>query len=358
MADPKMQAAYDALAERFVMPLLEGGRVEIGRPIAPGCASFFSQTVPTSEDARLRIFTALIDASDEIHDIETVPFPGGTLMWLAAAAHDLCALTDPSLDRVFVRGARQTIAAWADRWIELVPPPTTRGDALARHALLAPLLRLSRTDTVVKNWAYTYRFFGRKPPANVVALPTIRFVRTFENAVGMDTLLDKDPSLELGRRYGALVSRSPVTQLLEMREGFRFSITTLTVLADVGLRSGVAKALSRAEDAGSVLGAAIAVPELQAHPELLRIALAFVLELHVIRALDGSVPKGARTEDAMLFDALLLSAFEDDDSIETLRLLDDGDRAVLQAHVERTRQMVPQAVAQTARGLFERVRQR
>jgi hypothetical protein len=353
LADPKMQAAYDALVERFVMPLLEGGRVEIGRPIAPGCASFFAQTVPSSEDARLRVFTALVDAADEIHDIETVPFPGGSLSWLAAAAHDLCALTDPSLDRVFVRGARQTIAAWADRWIELVPPPTTRGDALARHALLAPILRMTRTDTVVKNWAYTYRFFGRKPPANVVALPTIRFVRTFESAVGLLELFDKDPSLELPRRYATLVSRSPVTQLLELPEGFRFSVATLSVLADPGLRSGVAKQLSGSDDAGAKIFQAIRAPELVAHPSYLRVALNFALELHMIRALDGSTPKGARSEDGILFDALLAAAFEDDTSIETLRVLDDGDRAILQAHVERVRRTLTDAAALEASRLFE-----
>lgn len=347
-----MQASYDALIERFVLPLLEGGQVQIGRPIAPGCASFFAMATPSSEDARLRVFTALIDAADEIHDIETVPFPGGTISWLAAAAHDLCALTDPSLDRVFVRGARQTIAAWADRWIELVPPPTTRGDALARHALLAPLLRMKRTDTVVKNWAYTYRFYGRRPPANVVALPTIRFVRTFENAVGLGDLLDKDPSLELSRRYAALVSRSPVTQLLEMAEGFRFSVATLTVLADPGLRSGVAKQLAGSEDAGAVIAAAIRAPELVSHPALLRIALAFALEIHMVRGLDGTTPRGARSEDGILFDALLVASFEDDASIETLRLLDDGDRAVLQAQVERVRRTLTQPAAQEASRLF------
>src|SRR5688572_12982266 len=105
VADPKMQAAYDHLVERFILPVVEGGQIEIGRPIAPGCAGFFAATVPSSEDARLRVFTALIDAADEIHDVETVPWPSGPLVWLAAAAHDLCALTDPALDRAFVRGA-------------------------------------------------------------------------------------------------------------------------------------------------------------------------------------------------------------------------------------------------------------
>jgi hypothetical protein len=352
MADPKMQAAYDGLVERFVLPLVEGGEVEVGRPIAPGCAAFFAATTPSSEDARLRIYTALIDAADEIHDIDMVPWPSGTLTWLAAAAHNLCALTDPSLDRVFVRGARDTIGTWADRWLELIPPPLTRGDALARHALLSPMLALKRTDTVVKNWAYTYRFFGRRPPANVVALPTLRFVKTFESEVGIDALIQRGDSLHLEERRRALLSRSPVSELLSCTTlpAFRFSIATLTVLGDVGLRSGIAKGLAGLDGAGEIIAAALSQPELSAEPALLRIALSFVLELHMVRALDGGTDRiaGARTEAGMLFDALLHAAFEDDADLETLRQLDDSDRALLQARVEQLRVANPAILQQAA----------
>lgn len=346
-----MQAVYDALVERFVLPLVEGGEVQIGRPIAPGCASFFAQTVPSSEDARLRIFTALIDAADEIHDIDTVPWPSGPLVFLAAAAHNLCALTDPALDRLFVRGTRDTILAWVDRWIELVPVPLTRGDALARHALLAPILALRRTDTVLKTWAYTYRFHGRK-----MDLITLGEVRPTSSEVPLETLLEKIGEYDLVARRAALMSRSPVTELLSCVElpAFRFSLATLTVLADVGLRSGVAKALTQQEGAGAVITKALRAKEVVSHPPLLRIALAFVLELHMIAALDhpDKTRSTARSEDGMLFDALLGAAFEDDTAIETLRDLDDGDRAVLQRRVERVRPTLTEAQLLEASRLY------
>lgn len=352
MADPKMQAAYDALVERFMLPLVEGGTVEIGRPLAPGCASFFAATVPSSEDARLRIFTALIDACDEIHDIETVPFPSGPLVWLAAAAHNLCALTDPSLDRMFARSARDTIATWTDRFIELVPIPTSRGDALARHALLAPVLSLRRTDTVLKTWAYTYRFYGRK-----MDLITLNKVTPDEHHVPLDQLLEANRALGLEERKSALMSRSPVTELLSCTAlpSFRFSLATLTVLADLGLRSGIAKALCRDEGAGAVITRALRAPEVVAHPELLRIALAFVLELFMVSTLDQrdeTRAPTARSEDGMLFDALLVAAFEDEVAVETLRQLDDGDRAMLQRRVERLRRTLTEAAALEATRLY------
>jgi hypothetical protein len=338
---------------------LEGAQVEIGRPIAPGCANFFAQTTPSSEDARLRIYTALIDACDEVHDVDAVPFPSGPLMWLAAAAHNLCALTDPALDRVFVRGARDTVLRWIDRWIELIPPPVTRGDALSRHALLGPLLSLKRTDTVVKNWAYTYRFFGRRPPANVVALPAIRFVRTAESEVGLSDLFARQGGLSLDARHQKLVCRSPVTELLAIGDGgaFQFSIATLTVLADVGLRSGIAKQLSGKEGAGGVVAAALRAPELVGNSEFLRIALGLVLDLHMISALDADAPAaGARGDAGILFDALLVAAFEDDQAIETLKTLDDGDRARLQARAERARGTQTDAAAREAARLYAAAR--
>lgn len=356
MSDPKMQAAYDGLVERFVLPLVEGGEVELGRPIAPGCAAFFAATMPSSEDARLRIYTALIDAADEIHDVDMVPWPSGPLVWLAAAAHDLCALTDPSLDRMFVRGARDTILRWTDRWLELIPPPLTRGDALARHALVAPVLNLERTDTVLKTWAYTYRFLGRK-----MDLITLNKVQPMQTQVPLATLLDSAQGLELTARRDTLLSRSPVSELLSCTTlpSFRFSIATLTVLADVGLRSGIAKGLARKEGAGETIAAALGAPELRAAPSLLRVALSFVLELHMVQTLDGGAERargGARTEGGMLFDALLLAAFEDDTDIDTLRQLDDSDRALLQARVEVVRRIATPAALEQAAALHRAAR--
>ena len=48
------------------------------------------------------------------------------------------AITDPALDRVFARGARTTILAWTDRWLELVPAPETRGDLYVKLEALLP----------------------------------------------------------------------------------------------------------------------------------------------------------------------------------------------------------------------------
>lgn len=360
-APPKLQSTYDELVEGFVLPLVQGGETRLGRPIGPGCAPFFADAVPTSEDVRQSIFSALVRRGDEIAAVERVPFPGFALTALATAAHDLLAATDPALDRVFSRGARATIVAWVDRWTELVPAPETRGDAVARHVLIEPVLALRRKDTVVKNWAYTYRFFGRRVPANVTALPKLRFVRTFESLTELRALLfgeARDPALALAPRFRALVARSPVTELLHADElgDFRFGLALLSCLADGPLASGLARKVAEREAALSPwLGAALAAPALAAEPALLAVALRFLVEVHLVLALDGADragPKsGALDGGAALVAAVLLATLEHERGLAVFRTLDDDDRAALQRRAEALRG----AVAHEAREEAERL---
>src|SRR6476659_4408035 len=102
MADVrKLQAAYDALVGRFVLPIVEGGAGELDRPIGPGCQSFFVDTTCTSPEVDERIFDAMHRSASGMVPIETVPWPSPGLVTLAAAAHDLMAVTDPALDSIF-----------------------------------------------------------------------------------------------------------------------------------------------------------------------------------------------------------------------------------------------------------------
>ncbi len=349
MADTaRLQATYDALVERFVLPLVEGGAGELGRPIAPGCFDFFRQTRVSSPDVDERIFDALHRAAADLAPLDTVPWPSPGLVAIAAAAHDLLALTDPSLGRVFARGARKTIAEWIDRWIELVPAPATRGEALARHGLVAPLSRVARKDVVVKNWAYTYRFYGRAAPWNVVAMPRLRFVKQEEAVVKMRGLvaqLDGQSGLGLGLRMRALLARSPVTELLEVAElpDFRFGLASLAVLSDPALAGGIAKHLVHDDEwkVASVLGRAVAVPELGAERALVSVAVRFLVEMLMTSTLDGGgLREGlpdALDDGSLRYAAILVALLGHDAALEELRILDDGDRAALQRRAEKLR---------------------
>ena len=351
MADARtMQEAYDALVGRFVLPVVEGGAGELDRPIAPGCFSFFVDTSATSPEVDERIFDALHRAASGIVPVETVPWPSPGLIALAAAAHDLLALTDPSLDGLFARGARKTILAWTDRWLALVPAPTTRGDALARHALVGPLLEARRKDVVLKTWLYTYRFKGRAIPWTSDVMPRFMLPRQEEKLARLVELVDAvDERTELGLRgrLEALVSRSPVTELLTVAERprFRFGLASLAVLSDAGIRGAIARELVSKDEwrAASALAKAISMPLLRADGKLVSIAVQLLVEMAQTRALDGAREEAlpsAMDEGALRYAALLPAMLENARTLDEIRLLDDGDRAKLQFRAEKLRSRI------------------
>jgi hypothetical protein len=344
----KLQATYDALVEGFVLPLVEGRAGALGRPIAPGCFDFFRQTRVTSSSADQEIFDALHRAATDIAPLATVPWPSPGLVAISAAAHDLLVLTDPALDRVFARSARLTILQWIDRWIDLVPAPATRGEALARHGLVAPLYRVARKDVVVKNWAYTYRFFGRAVPWNVVAMPRVRFVRQEETVVkltGLIAQIDGRDKLGLGVRLRALLARSPVTELLEVAElpDFRFGLASLAVLSDPAISGGVAKHLVHEDEwrVASVLGRAAFAEGLRHEPALVSVAVRFLIEMMTTSTLDTGDRKrevpDVLDEGSSRYAAILVQLLAHERAIDELRILDDGDRAALQRRAEKLR---------------------
>ncbi len=365
MTDPRaLQAAYDALVVDFLVPMLEGREMKLAQPIAPGCASYFAQTRSGSSDADGRIYDALHRGASELATIETLRWPSMGLLAMTAAMYDALYLTDPSLDRVFARSARRTILDWARGWTALVGLPATRGEALARHVLVERFERVRRKDVVVKNWAYTYRFFGRRVPANVVALPAIRFVRQEETMRPLEALLVREgdadlATLDLPALVRDVATRSPVTELLRSptNQGFRFSTSTLAALSDRAIRGAIAGQLLKDEwQAASVLGVALAEPGLVAQPMLLSIAMQLLLEMHLVCALDGRAQTPTTRElvdhGAIRYAALLVATFDDERAVRELHVFDDDHRAILQRRAEAFRTRVPRAALAEVQGLL------
>lgn len=363
----KLQAAYDALVVDFLAPFMSGEVAVLGRPVAPGALDYFAQTRAGSAEAESRIFDQLHRIGSEIASIETVPWPSRDLVAIAMAMHDLLFLTDPSLDRLFARGARGVVLDWIDRLLAHVGPPATRGDALARHAMLTAFFATQRRDTVVRNWAYTYRFFGRPVPANVTALPRLRFVREEHTTIDVLPLfakLDEGAELGLTPRLRDLVARSPVTELTSPARfaPLRFGLASLRVLSDPALRGGIARQIAAAGEwpCASVLGAALTSPEMMsAPPALIAPALQLLFEVHVTSTLDSRVETrlpSALDPHALRYAAVLPAWLEDALAIEEIRALDDGDRAVLQRRAEQLRQAIPRGQIDEIAALVTRAR--
>lgn len=360
-----LQRAYDALVVGFALPLLEGGTSTLSHPLSPGCAGYFRLASPSTSDADFRMHQALHRGASGLASIERLDWPSPGLLAMLASLHDLLFLTDPSLNRAFARGSRKEIVAWTRGWMELAALPRTRGEVLARHVVITRARALQRRDVVVKNWAYTYRFFGRSVPANVVALPRLRFVRQDAQVRSFSELFSnpRDPGLAalgLPSLWGELVQRSPLTALLEAASspGFRFSTSTLSVLSDRALRGLVAGELVANEwKAASHLAKAAFDPSLAAAPALASIAHQLLLELHLVAAIASppassrAAPPRSALEDAGVqrYLALFVAHLEDPRAFHELVALAPAHRALIQARAETFRASVTPAALDEAR---------
>ncbi len=270
------------------------------------------------------------------------------------------AATDPLLDRVIARRARPVMLAWAEALVQMAGPAETRGEALCRHAIVDRALDIRRDDITVRNWAYTYRYFGRPVPPRVVAMPRLRMVRQEKETRALGVLwkqLDDDVALGVGARVATLLSRSPVTELLrsDFAPEVRFGAATLAVLSDGAVRGGIARLLAVRDPAVTDprLGRALdALLEASPPPDLVVPALALAFELSVVRVLDTRGPAAPTTASDVpggdLFAALLPVLLDSPGALAPLVRLDPGDHARVASLADGLRRTVGAAALRRA----------
>lgn len=363
----KLNAAYDVLVRDFLAPLCSGEVAQVGRPIAPGVVSYFGQTQSTSERAEFQIHDGLHRAASEIARVDALPWRSSDFMGMVVAAHNLLFLTDPALERLFARGARPVVLGWIDELLERVRAPSTRGDALARYALTRYFMRIRRRNTTVKNWAYTYRFFGRPVPPNVTALPQIRLVH--QEHVDVEVLsifsdMDESTELALSKRVRDLIARSPLTELAEPNRfaPLQFGDANTRVLADRALRGGLARQVAAAGEwkSARTFGQALSVSEpIQREPRALGVVLRFLVEIQITASL------GARNElrlpetlDAASarYAAILPAWFDGAQGEAELQTFDADDRARLERRIQKVHRLVPRELIDAMSSMVYRVR--
>ncbi|MCL4228816.1 MAG: hypothetical protein KJZ91_30475 [Myxococcales bacterium] len=197
--------------ERFVLPLVAGGEVHVGRPLTSADLARFEAdlghaTVPlvAVDEARTEVVAELV-ARPPALVLE------GDDLALAAGLHDALVLAHPDADGALVTdGMRRRIAGAALRMVS-VPLTRDRTRVLARHALLHNLLDLGRNDVTVTWWTGRARFLGQAAPARLTAWKGVRRVREEVARAGFDELL---ASPEVAPVVAALVRRTPLTLLL------------------------------------------------------------------------------------------------------------------------------------------------
>jgi hypothetical protein len=110
------------------------------------------------------------------------------------------------------------------RALARIPPPATLAHALARHASLARLLTLTRTDTQVSWWTGSELFHGESPPPRLLAWPERRRVQVRTTTVTLaDLPIEDNLRGSFAEAVGTLLAASPLTDLATAdRDALRF----------------------------------------------------------------------------------------------------------------------------------------
>jgi hypothetical protein len=178
------------LVSRFLLPLVKGGPLHVGRPIGPRAIGALAAAWRMG--AR-RPFTSVEDMAEEDAVAELTRLRQGraraflfsasappldeTSLRLGVAVHNLLALGHPGLARRGLERRQERIVDASLPIAELGPPQTAE-EAVRRHSLLARLGEITRTEHTVEYWAGRRRYVGRQPPSHLLALPRVRRVST------------------------------------------------------------------------------------------------------------------------------------------------------------------------------------
>lgn len=196
---------------RFVLPLVRGGEVAIGRPISLAELISLGEALPHESDAVLQVDDARTAVVAELVVRPPPLILDEEDLAMAAAVHNVLFLVHPDADAWTVSAtARKKVLETAQRMAH-VQLSHGRRTVLARHGLLHNLFAVTRRDVKVSWWTGSASFHGQRPPGRLTAWAGVRRVRTDERTVGYDELLG---SSELGAVVGALLRRSPLTHLL------------------------------------------------------------------------------------------------------------------------------------------------
>jgi len=241
------RANLDAFLTGFVLPLVAGGEVKIGRPLSTQDLIDFEHDLANHAVAT----TAIDDARDRVLSTLVCRPPSLVLdaedLALAAGLHDALFLAHPRADGWSVSDRQRRRIAETAQLLVAQPLSRHRTRVLARHGLLHNVFRLTRTDTTVSWWTGRARFLGQRPPARLTTWKGVRRVREERVDVDFDELL---AAPDVTPVVATLLRRTPLTQLLTSHPAAPALHweDAVFLLRDIELARAVAYALIRFDD--------------------------------------------------------------------------------------------------------------
>ena len=166
-----------SFASDFLLPLVRGGPLKIGRPLALAAVPDLCNGLPTADrDGVASLAARRLAAAARLIPTGDPPPLDESAVRLGAALHNLLVLGHPGLAGAGRARAESRIAAAALELASVGPPRSAR-EAVNRHSLLARLPDIVRVDRTVHFWLGRKVYVGRTPPRRVTALPGLRRVR-------------------------------------------------------------------------------------------------------------------------------------------------------------------------------------
>src|SRR5262249_52927777 len=151
----------------------------------------------------------------------------------------------------FTRGRHRRLLANVEALCNALPAPKTIENALSRHATLARVFELVRTDSVVSWWTGSARFHGEEPPKRLLAWRELPRVRVDAKKVPLSDMplgvvgITAD---EFNAALALLMTRSPLTDVATLTRrtpAFSWSASTLSLLATAPGRALAYRAIAR-----------------------------------------------------------------------------------------------------------------
>jgi len=293
----------------FLLPVVRGGAVHVGRPIGLPAVDRMLRDLPLVEGAALdRLAACRIASGTRVAPVVAPPPFDETTVRLAAALHDLLALGHPELGGTRSRRTDRVAAAALE--LASVGAPRSATEAVNRHSLLARLPEIVRVDRTVHFWLGRQTFVGRRVPPRVTALPTLRRVRVEQTSrswlreigipvVGRQAFLALNVASPLGEALDPLRLEPPIAW------GRILPVLRFPTLARVVAGQAVAIGVDRSGDAladalyrfASFHDPPPGQPGIDASPEAIAFALRFLAHVVWLDVLFGTSAERPESAD-------------------------------------------------------------
>lgn len=277
--------------DRFVHPLVAGGDLHVGAPIAADELQQLTDDLPHASEALVQVDEARTEVLAELVVRPPALVLDADEVALAAAVHNLLFLAHPRAESWVVTGGALDKVIKAAQVFAARPLSTNRRKVLARHALLHNVFDITRPDVTISWWTGSATYFGQRPPSRLMAWRSVRRVREETSLASFEDLLATSESVPV---VGTLLRRSPLTQLLTTHPAAPALHweDAVFVLRDAELARAVAYAALRGVEPRTIVAAparfAAAFEQMLERnpaPADVRAVAAFLVHLNVLLAL-------------------------------------------------------------------------